>query len=160
MSTPGGKRVVAIAAVARNGVIGAGPHIPWQVPGEQRHFRARTLGHTLLMGRTTYDSIGRPLPGRETIVLTRRSQWAVDGVHVAGSVDEALEIADGLLGEVFVAGGAEVYAALLPHVDEHLLSEIEAEPDGDAHYPRLDHTWVEHERTPHDGFQVVSWVRG
>ncbi len=69
--TPGGRRVVLVAAVARNGVIGDGPDIPWRMPGEQRHFKELTLGHTLLMGRTTYESIGRPLPGRTTIVLTR-----------------------------------------------------------------------------------------
>ena len=102
--TPGGKRVVLVAAVAENGVIGNGTDIPWRVPGEQKHFKALTLGHVLLMGRTTYDTIGRPLPGRTTVVLTRDPAWSADGVLVAHDVDEALRIADGLEGDVMVAG--------------------------------------------------------
>ena len=86
--TPGGKQVVLVAAVARNGVIGNGPDIPWKIPGEQAEFKALTLGHVLLMGRTTYESIGRPLPGRTTVVLTRDAGWSAPGVHVAHDVAE------------------------------------------------------------------------
>ena len=84
--TPGGKQVVLVAAVARNGVIGDGPDIPWKIPGEQAEFKALTMGHVLLMGRTTYESIGRPLPGRTTVVLTRDATWSAPGVHVAHDV--------------------------------------------------------------------------
>jgi dihydrofolate reductase len=152
--------VTLIAAVARNGVIGADGGIPWRVPGEQAFFKATTLGHTLLMGRATYDSIGRPLPGRTTIVLTRDPTWRADGVLTAGSVEEALALADS---DVYVAGGAAVYAAALPYADEQLLSEIDLEPEGDTFYPGYPaydrDVWVEVSREPHDGFVVVRLVR-
>ncbi len=149
--------VTLIAAVARNGVIGKDGDIPWRVPGEQAFFKAATLGHTLVMGRATYDSIGRPLPGRTTIVLTRDPAWSADGVTAAASLDEALARADGA---VYVAGGAAVYEAALPHADEQLLSEIDLEPDGDTFYPAFDRDeWREVSREPHQGFTVVRWRR-
>jgi dihydrofolate reductase len=158
--TPGGKRVVLVAAVARNGVIGDGPDIPWQLPGEQALFKALTMGHTLLMGRTTYESIGRPLPGRTTIVLTRSATWSADGVLVAHDLDEALALADGLDGDVMVAGGGEVYAAALPVADEQVVSEVDLEPAGDAHYPAFDRAqWAETAREPHEGYERVTWRR-
>ena len=158
--TPGGKRVVLVAAVADNGVIGNGPDIPWQIPGEQAEFKALTMGHVLLMGRTTYDSIGRPLPGRTTVVLTRDPEWRADGVHVAHDVEAALRLADGLPGDVMVAGGAEVYAATLDVADEQVLTEVHLEPQGDVHYPTFDRTgWTETRREPGDGYDRVWWAR-
>ncbi|WKN46949.1 dihydrofolate reductase [Nocardioides sp. Arc9.136] len=158
--TPGGKRVVLVAAVARNGVIGDGPDIPWKVPGEQRLFKELTLGHVLLMGRTTYESIGRPLPGRTTVVLTRDPAWSAEGVLVAHGVEEALELAATLPGDVMVAGGGEVYAALLPHADELVLSEIDLEPRGDAHFPAYDAAeWPETAREHHEGYDRVFRAR-
>lgn len=149
--------VVLIAAVARNGVIGHAGDIPWRVPGEQQFFKATTLGHTLVMGRATYDSIGRPLPGRTTVVLTRDPAWRADGVTTAASLEEALARAEG---EVYVAGGAAVYAAALPFADVQLLSEIDLEPEGDTYYPAFDRdVWREVGRTPHEGFDVVRWER-
>lgn len=145
-----------VAAVAANGVIGNGPDIPWRVPGEQRLFKELTMGHTLLMGRTTYESIGRPLPGRTTVVLTRDPAWSAAGVHVAHGVAEALAIADTLPGDVMVAGGGEVYAALLDLADEQVLSEVELEPEGDAFYPAYDHAaWDETRREHHEGYDRV-----
>jgi dihydrofolate reductase len=150
--------VTLIAAVARNGVIGNDGAIPWRVPGEQAFFKATTLGHTLVMGRATYESIGRPLPGRTTIVLTRDPDWSAEGVVTAGSVEEALALAEG---EVYVAGGAAVYEAALPYADEQLISEIDLEPEGDTRYPDLDlQEWTEVDRQPHDGFEVVRLSRG
>jgi dihydrofolate reductase len=158
--TPGGKRVVLIAAVARNGVIGSDGDIPWRIPEEFAHFKRTTLGHTLLMGRATYESIGRPLPGRTTVVLTHSADWSGDGVRVAGSLDEALALADGLEGDVYVAGGAAVYAAALPVADEQLLTEVDLAPDGDTFYPAFDPAdWREASRTPGQGFDIVQWVR-
>ena len=149
--------ITLIAAVARNGVIGADGGIPWHLPEDFAHFKATTLGHTLLMGRATYDSIGRPLPGRTTIVLTRDPDWHADGVLTASSLDEALAMADG---DVYVAGGAAVYAAALPYADEQLLSEVALEPDGDTHYPAFDEAeWPEVSREQHEGFDVVRRVR-
>jgi dihydrofolate reductase len=149
--------VTLIAAVARNGVIGADGGIPWHLPEDFAHFKATTLGHTLVMGRATYESIGRPLPGRTTIVLTRDVDWSADGVLVAHSVEGALARADG---DVYVAGGAAVYEAALPYADAQVISEIDQEPAGDTFYPPFDpHEWVEAERVSHDGFTVVSWRR-
>ena len=95
-------------------MIGAAGGIPWRIPEDFAHFKRVTLGHTLVMGRATYDSIGRPLPGRTTVVLTRDPTWSADGVLVAASLDEALALAADLPGEVMVAGGATIYAAALP----------------------------------------------
>ena len=149
--------VILIAAVARNGVIGNGGTIPWRVPGEQAFFKATTLGHTLVMGRATYDSIGRPLPGRTTIVLTRDPAWHADGVTAAASIEEALALAEG---DVYVAGGAAVYEAALPYADEQLLSEIDLEPEGDTFYPSYDPAeWQEVERVHHEGFDVTRLER-
>ena len=158
--TPAGKRVVLIAAVARNGVIGAGGDIPWRIPEDFAHFKQTTLGHTLVMGRATYDSIGRPLPGRATIVLTRSTDWSAEGVLVAASLDEAIARADEQEGEVYVAGGAAVYAAALPLADEQVLTEVDLAPEGDTFYPAFDRKeWHEASRTPRDGFDIVRLVR-
>ena len=160
--TPGGKRVVLVAAVADNGVIGDGPDIPWRVPGEQARFKELTLGHVLVMGRTTYESIGRPLPGRTTIVLTRSADWSPghDEVRVAGSVEEALLLADSLPGDVMVAGGGAVYAAAMPAADEQVLSRIPLSPPGDVHYPSYDEgEWVETTRETFDGYDRVRLTR-
>ncbi len=155
-----GARVVLVAAVARNGVIGHGPDIPWRVPGEQAVFKRVTMGHVLVMGRTTYESIGRPLPGRSTIVLTRDPGWSAEGVLVAHDLDQALALARELPGDVMVAGGAQVYAAAMPVATEQVLSEIPLEPDGDVHYPAFDRAaWAEVERERHDGFEVVHLRR-
>jgi dihydrofolate reductase len=149
--------VTLIAAVARNGVIGNDGGIPWHLSEDFAHFKATTLGHTLVMGRATYDSIGRPLPGRTTIVLTRDPDWRADGVLTARSLEEALAMAEG---NVYVAGGATVYAAALPYADEQVLSEVDLEPDGDTFYPALDaEEWPEVSRQHHEGFDVVRRVR-
>lgn len=160
--TSAGPRVVLVAAVARNGVIGNGPDIPWRVPGEQRLFKELTLGHTLLMGRTTYESIGRPLPGRTTVVLTRDPGWSAGhaDVLVAHDVASALAVAEPLPGDVMVAGGGQVYAALLPYADELVLSEIDLSPEGDAFFPPYDEAaWPETAREHHEGYDRVFRAR-
>jgi dihydrofolate reductase len=154
------KRVILVAAVARNGVIGNGTDIPWKVPGEQRLFKELTMGDVLVMGRTTYESIGRPLPGRTTIVLTRDREWSADGVRVAHSLLDALAQASGLPGEVMVVGGAQVYAEALPLATEQIISEIPLAPEGDVRYPAFDRTkWIESVREQHEGFERVFLVR-
>ncbi|MFI2706524.1 dihydrofolate reductase, partial [Nocardioides sp. CER28] len=146
-----GKRVVLVAAVAENGVIGNGPDIPWRIPGEQAEFKALTMGHTLVMGRTTFESIGRPLPGRTTIVLTRDPEWCYDGVLVANTIEDALALAAGLPGDVMVAGGAQVYAAALPYADRQVITRVRLAPEGDVHYPAYpDAEWAETGREPHE----------
>ena len=154
------ERIVLVAAVAENGVIGASGGIPWHLPEDFKHFKAITLGHTLVMGRATYDSIGRPLPGRTTIVLTRDPDWSVDGVLVAHDLQAALALADDLPGDVMVAGGAQVYAAALPFASEQVLTEVHLSPDGDTFYPDFDRReWTESRREHHEGFDHVWWTR-
>ena len=160
--TPGGKRVVMVAAVADNGVIGASGDIPWRIPEDFAHFKATTLGHTMVMGRATFDSIGRPLPGRTTIVLTRDPSWSADGVLVASSLMGALELADGLAGagDVMVVGGSLVYEEALALADEQVLTEVHLTPEGDTFYPEWDRAdWVEQRREALDGHDRVWWVR-
>ena len=160
MTTPGGRRVVLVAAVAANGVIGDRGTIPWRIPGEQAHFKAVTLGHTLVMGRATYDSIGRPLPGRTTVVLTRDPGWRADGVLVTASLAEALRVADELPGDVMVAGGAQVYAEALPVADAQVLTRVRLTPDGDTRYPAFDPAeWDETRREDHGTHDVVWLTR-
>ena len=157
--------VTIIAAVARNGVIGAGGDIPWTLPGEQARFKATTMGHVLVMGRATYESIGRPLPGRTTIVVTRREDWQPEGGHpegllVAGSVEGALAWAAGIDDEVFVAGGAQVYAAALPVTDVLLMTWVDAEPDGDTFFPDVDWAaWREVSREDNEGWTLAAYER-
>lgn len=151
------RHVVLVAAVAENGVIGDDGDIPWTIPGEQAQFKALTWGHVLVMGRTTYASIGRPLPGRTTIVLTRDPGWSADGVLVAHSLAEALEVAADLEGDVMVAGGAQVYAEALAVADEQVLTRVRLSPPGDTHYPAFDPTgW---EETSRESFAQHDRVR-
>lgn len=160
MSTPGGKRVTMVAAVADNGVIGDGPDIPWRIPGEQAEFKQLTLGKVLIMGRATHESIGRPLPGRTTIVLTRDPGWTAEGVHVVGSLDDALALADTLDGEVVIAGGAQVYTAALPVADEQVITRVRLSPHGDAFYPAFDDgAWREVRRDAGEEYDRVFLER-
>jgi dihydrofolate reductase len=154
-------QVVLIAAVARNGVIGDRGSIPWHVPADFAHFKATTMGHFLVMGRATFESIGRPLPGRTTIVLSRDDAWSAEGVLRAGSLEAALALPRAVLEDVvYVAGGAEVYRDAMPHATVQLISEIPVEPPGDAFYPNIDpDLWIETSREPRDGFELVRWER-
>jgi dihydrofolate reductase len=152
--------VVLVAAVADNGVIGADGDIPWHRPDDFAHFKALTLGHTLVMGRATYDSIGRPLPGRTTVVVTRDPDWAVEGVLVAHSFEEALALAADLPGDVMVAGGAQIYSLALPYATHQVLTEIHLDAEGDTRYPDWDRDeWREIRRIPGDGLDWVWWER-
>ena len=160
MSPLGTATVSLIAAVAANGVIGRDGDIPWRLPGEQKLFKARTVGHVLVMGRRTYESIGRPLPDRTTIVVTRQPGWHADGVLTAGSVPEALARGAELDDEVFVAGGQEIYREALPVADRLVISRVDARPDGDTVFPPVDWAaWQELSREPKDGFEVVTYER-
>lgn len=149
-----------MAAVADNGVIGRDGRLPWHLPEDLAHFKRVTTGHTVIMGRKTYESIGRPLPRRTNVVVTRQPDWSADGVLVAPSVEAALERAAELDGDAMVIGGAEVYAAALPLADRQVVTEVHLAPDGDVRYPEFDRSqWVEVHREPHDGHDFVWWER-
>jgi dihydrofolate reductase len=155
--------VSIVAAVARNGVIGVGGGLPWHLPDELRLFKETTLGHVLLMGRRTYESIGRPLPGRTTVVVTRRANWSAgsEDVVVARGVEEALRRARAIDDEVFVVGGGELYAAALPYADRLLLTRVDLEPDGDTSFPDVDwEEWRETRCEPGEGWVRVTYERG
>ena len=123
--------------MATNRVIGADGSLPWHLPADLRQFRAVTMGHHLLMGRTTFESIGRPLPGRTSIVLTRDHSAVIPGALVAHSLAEALDLAAGEP-ELFVIGGEEVFRATLPIADRILLTEIRIDVAGDTVFPEVD----------------------
>jgi len=154
------QRIILVAAVADNGVIGEAGGIPWHLPDDFAHFKRVTAGHVLVMGRATYDSIGRALPGRPNIVITRNLDWRAPGVEVADSFIDALELASVYDGDVAVIGGAQVYAAALPVADEQILTEVHLSPEGDTHYPDFDPDgWVEARREPRTGGAVsFDWV--
>lgn len=164
MSVP--QRVVLIGALARNRVIGRQGEIPWHLPHDFAHFKRETLGHTLVMGRLTWDSIGRPLPGRRTIVVTRDPSWTPgtyadpgpSQVLVAHSVEQALDLARDLPGDVMVAGGGQIYQAALPYATHQILTEVDLEPEGDACYPAFPaEEWVEVRRESGEGLEWV-WL--
>ena len=143
--SPGAARISIVVARARNGTIGRDNALPWRLPEDLKHFRATTTGHAILMGRRTFDSIGRALPGRRTIVITSDPAWRFDGCERAGSLAEAIAIASRpgadpaiATGEVFVVGGAQVYREALPIADRIVMTEIDADIDGDAFFPDLD----------------------
>ena len=128
--------VAVIAAMARNRVIGRQGRLPWRLPEDLRRFQALTMGHALVMGRMTFESIGRPLAGRRTIVVTRQDAWAAPDVDVAHSIDEAFARA----GEdvVLVAGGADIYRQTIARADRLYLTVIDREVEGDAVFPAFD----------------------
>lgn len=131
----GSLEVILIAAVARNGVIGRENALPWRLKADLAHFKARTMGHPVLMGRKTWESLGRPLPGRRNLVLTRDAGYCAEGAEVFTSLDCAL---GATTGKLFVIGGAEIYRAALHRADVLDLTEVDAEVDGDAFFPEFD----------------------
>ena len=143
-------RVIMVAARARNHVIGNGGKIPWRIPADFAHFKAVTVGHPLILGRTTFEGIGRPLPDRQSIVLTRDPSWSYEGVLMATSIEQALEIAADLDDIVNIGGGAAVYDVAMPHATHQILTEVQTAPEGDTHYPEFDEsTWRETARVEH-----------
>lgn len=160
-------RLSLVAAVARGGVIGRAGALPWRIPEDMERFRARTLGHPVVMGRRTWDSLParfRPLPGRRNVVVTRNPAWQAEGAERAASLEDALSLLDGAP-HVFVIGGAQLYAAALPLADELLLTEIDADVDGDTFFPPFDRELFEEaSREPHVSetgapFAFVTYVR-
>lgn len=135
------KELVLIAAVAQNGVIGIENRLPWKLPEDMRFFRQQTTGHTVIMGRKTFDSLGKPLPNRRNIVVTRNPAWQAEGAEVAHSLDAALALCAGD-DKAFVIGGEELYRLSLPQANTLLITRVGLEPEGDARFPDIDPaTW-------------------
>lgn len=140
--------VSLIVAMSENGVIGRAGRLPWHLPADLKRFKQLTMGYTLVMGRKTYQSIGRALPGRKTIVVTRDSDFSPGTVEVARSVREALQKAGG--GEIFIAGGGEVFQQTLELADRLYLTVVQANVEGDTFFPELDWSqWREVSREDH-----------
>ncbi|AOU97174.1 hypothetical protein BI364_03410 [Acidihalobacter yilgarnensis] len=139
--------VSLVFAVARNGVIGRDNDLPWRLPDDLKRFKAITLGKPVVMGRKTFESIGRPLPGRENRVITRQPGFEAPGCRVFANLEEALT---GPEDEVMVIGGGQIYAEALPLAGRLYLTEVEVEVEGDAHFPEIDPTeWREVSREAH-----------
>jgi dihydrofolate reductase len=129
--------IAIVVAMDRNRVIGARGRLPWRLSVDLKRFKALTLGHAVIMGRKTFESIGKPLAGRKNIVVSRRKDFAAEGCDVARSLDEALQAAGG--GDVYVIGGGEIYAQALPRADRLYVTEIDTEvAGGDAFFPAID----------------------
>jgi dihydrofolate reductase len=130
-------RISIIAAIATNGVIGRDGKLPWHLSDDLKRFKRLTMGHTIIMGRKTWESIGRPLPGRKSVVVTRHADYAVpEGVHTARNLDEALGIAQSAGDdEAFIVGGSELYRWALPRADRFYFTEVAADVEGDAYFP-------------------------
>lgn len=138
-------KIAIVVARARNNVIGKGSEIPWRVKGEQKLFKEITLGGTLIMGRKTFESIGRPLPGRETIIVTRNPEYEAPGCQIASDLEEALKQAEVLARPTYIVGGGEIYRAALPVADAVHISDIDTEVEGDVTFPEF----------PTDEFRLV-----
>lgn len=141
--------VTIIAALGRNRVIGKDNRMPWHISGDLRRFKALTLGHPVVMGRKTFQSIGKPLPARDNVVITRSHAFAAPGCRVVHSLAEAL-VAAGAASEVFVIGGEQIYALALPLADRLQLTEVDVSTEGDAYFPDFDRSaWRELCRESH-----------
>ncbi|HSC76591.1 MAG TPA: dihydrofolate reductase [Pseudomonadales bacterium] len=148
----GKKTIALIVARTRNGVIGRNNTMPWHLPEDLRYFKRVTLGKPIIMGRNTWESLGKPLPGRDNIVITRNKNFCADGATVVNDLETALQLADSLadargVEEVMIIGGAQIYKAALEHVQRAYITEIDADIDGDTFFPMLDaKTWKETSR--------------
>ena len=155
-----------IFARARNGVIGHNNTLPWHLPEDLAHFKQTTLGQPVIMGRKTWESLPpkfRPLPGRTNIVVTRQADWQAEGAVVAHSIEEAIQHCPSDA-KVWVIGGAEVYAQAMPLATRAVVTEIDADFEGDAFAPQFDSAWQETQRSTHVAanglrYSLVHWAR-
>jgi dihydrofolate reductase len=156
-------QISLIAAMGENRVIGASGKIPWHLPADFKHFKELTTGHPIVMGRKTFESIGKPLPGRANIVITRDESYRRDGITAVSSPEAALTAAATAEGadEVFIIGGAEIYKIFLHQANKIYLTKIESEFEGDAFFPELNaEEWslVSQEEHPADGKNAFSFI--
>ena len=145
-------KIVLVAAIGENNVIGKGGQLPWKIRSDLRHFRALTLDKPVIMGRKTYESIGRPLDRRSNIVITRDPKFAAEGVETAPSLQAALDLArkdaaERGVDEIMVIGGADIFAAAMPLADRLEITHVHASPEGDVYFPAIDTKhWYEAKR--------------
>ncbi len=152
-------QLTAVVAMTSDRVIGLGGDLPWHLPEDLAFFKRTTSGHPIVMGRKTYDSIGRPLPKRRNIVLTRDRSWSAPGVEVIHDPADLCSL-DGIDGRVFIIGGSEIYAAFLPHLDDLLISHVKQSHDGDTRFPAFDDQFVKSELVESNtDFDVWRWVK-
>ena len=156
--TSGTTRIYLIAAIAKNGVIGAQGKLPWHLPEDLKHFKNLTLGHPIIMGRRTWESFGgKPLPGREHIVISRKPGYEAPGASVASTLESAVALCTGEP-LAFVIGGAEIYAAALPLAHGLVLTEIERDFVGDTRFPAWDRkNWRETQRETHTSLEGMRF---
>ncbi len=145
-----------IVAIARNGVIGCEGRMPWHLPEDLKHFKELTMGRTVVMGRKTFESIGKPLPGRTNVVVTRQQDFETQGVQVVHSLAEAVA----KYPDAFIIGGAEVYRQALPLADELYITRIEADYEGDTKFPEFDPAdWKLVSSEPHEKFGYFYYLK-
>ncbi|OVE74026.1 hypothetical protein BVX94_01735 [bacterium B17] len=142
-----------VAIIGKNGVIGSGGKVPWKVPEDMRRFRERTMGSTVVMGRKTFESIGKPLEGRDNVIITRNPDYHAEGCRVSHSVKDALAGED-----IFVIGGGEIYAQTISLADKMYLTLVDDEPEGDVFFPGYE-GFEEISREQHDGYCFVELRR-
>ncbi|MBL1214155.1 MAG: dihydrofolate reductase [Ignavibacteriae bacterium] len=154
---------IIIAAVSLNDVIGIKGELPWKLPEDFRHFKNTTLGYPLIMGRKTYESFGKPLPGREHLVITRNKNYKVDyeQVKLFPNFDDALKFAEELnTNKVFIIGGGEIYKIGMDYADEMIISRVNMNAEGDAFFPEIDESiWEITDRKKYDEFEVNTYTR-
>jgi dihydrofolate reductase len=155
--------IVIVAAVARNRVIGKDNRLLWNIPADMAHFKALTAGHTVVMGRKTWESLPprfRPLPGRRNIVISRQADYAAPGAEVTGSLENALKLAS-TAATVFIIGGEQIYRQAMVVADRLEVTEVDLEPEGDAWFPEIAAVdWEKTARTEGNGFSFATWRRG
>lgn len=143
-----------IVARAKNGVIGVNNTLPWRLSEDLKHFKNTTLGHPIIMGRNTWESLGKALPGRRNIVVSRNPDYEATDAEVFESLDDAIDACTGSE-KVFIIGGAQIYDEALAYVDKLIITEVDIEVDGDAYFPNVDEMlWKEVSREEHDNGQM------
>lgn len=152
--------ITIIVAIGNNYVIGKDGWMPWNLPEDLRQFKEKTLNHTIVMGRKTFEAIGRPLPKRRNIVVTRDSRWHFDGVEVIADLEAFLQENQASDEEIFIAGGAQIYQAALPYAQKLIISHIDTEIDGDTFFPKWDRTkFVVTDTVGYENFTVKTYTK-
>ena len=153
-------KLALIVAVSDNGVIGVDGQLPWHIPEDLKHFRKNTTGHAIIMGRKTFDSIGRPLPRRRNIVVTRNTNLKIEGVEVVHSLNEAISLARTEDDEPRIIGGSSLYAEAMPQITTMILTKVHQQVEGDTFFPAYDESsWKVTASTPGDGCTFLTLER-